>query len=526
MKGSLLRLFRSFFVFWAIWQCYDACVSHAVAREVPVTILTTTDLHGHLLPCTDYEGNANVGGLLRCASLIQDLRSRYPNVLYVDCGDLIQGGGESWLSRGRIMVRALEWLGCDAWVVGNHDFDWGVDTLLKLHDSTDVPMLGANIRWRAGSPPLLPNLRSHVVKNMDGVRVALLGLTSPAVSTWLTPDILGDVLFEDSLTALRRVMPEVKEDKPDIIVLLVHQGLAEFQDDHANEIAGIAARFPEIDVIIGAHTHKVREGHWVNGILYVQAGYHGNWLGQVDMVYDTVRRKLVKRESRVHHVGREWDECGGLRDHLGEELQRAEGYLSKVLSQCDEKITSSRKPPCNSPMQVLIASAMAEKAGADIVLQGVFSEEELEKGPVTMADIWRVVPYENTIGVLSLTASELRDILEENALLAGSHHFLGTWGLAYDLDTRAPEGSRVSNLRLPDGAPLHGRKRFRVAVGSFALASGGRRYPVLSSLARKPECRLEMTNIDTRTAVIDYVRKRRRLKAVVDTGTVITAGSD
>ena len=520
----LSRLARSWVQAAVMVLCLAPILS--IAREVPLTIICTTDLHGHVLPCADYEGNRDVGGLLRCASAIRDARERYPNVLYVDCGDLIQGSAESYLSRGRVMLKALEWLECDAWVVGNHDFDWGVDALGKLHDEAKTPLLGANVRNKPGTAPRLPKLRSHVIREVDGLRVALVGLTTPAISSWLTPDFLGDVLFEGSVESLRRVMPSVKADHPDIIVLLVHQGLGEFRDDHANEIEAIASRFPEIDLIIGGHTHKVRQGDRVNGIPFVQPGYYGNWLGRIAMVYDTVRRTLVKCDTEVIQIGKEWGECEELRRLLGDELRKAERYLSKVLSRCEEPLTASHKPPCHCPVQFLLASAMAEKSGAEVVLQGVFCEESLEAGPVTVADIWRLIPYENRVGLLSLTAAELREVLEENALQAGSHRFMGIWGLTYDLDLRAPPGSRVSNLRLPDGSPLHGRKRMRTAVGSYALASGGGRYPVLNALSRKPESRLEITDIDTRTAVLEYVGKRRRLEVSPCGGTMMKPGSE
>ena len=117
----------------------------AGARQVPITLLCTTDVHGHVLPYRDSVSGKDVGGMLRCASAIEEIRGKSPNTLYVDCGDLFQGTAESWLTRGRIMTRTLEWLRCDAWVLGNHDFDWGLEALADLHDQTSLAMLAANL---------------------------------------------------------------------------------------------------------------------------------------------------------------------------------------------------------------------------------------------------------------------------------------------------------------------------------------------------------------------------------------------
>lgn len=186
---------------------------------------------------------------------------------------------------------------------------------------------------------------------------------------------------------------------------------------------------------------------------------------------------------------------------------------------------ASVAPPGQSPVQQLIAAAIAKAVKADVVLHGLLTEESLAAGPIRRRDAWRLVPYENRIGVVSLTPQELREILEENAEQSGTIHFLGALGLSYDLRPGAPRGERIRHLALADGSRPHPRKRLRVALNSYSLASGGGRFPALRRIAERPTSRLRMTNIDTRSALVDYVRKRSPVCVGEGAGVRVLRGS-
>ena len=498
----------------------------AGARQVPVTILCTTDVHGHVLPYLDSAGGKEIGGMLRCASAIEDVRRKAPNVLYVDCGDLIQGTAESWLTQGRIMTRTLEWLRCDAWVLGNHDFDWGVDALVALHDQTSLNMLCANLVARPDATNRLYKVKPFVIKDVDGVRVAIVGLTTPGIPTWTRPDMLGNVGFTRSVGALAEIMPSVRAERPDILVLLVHQGYQELGDDNANEVNQLARSFPEFDVMLGGHLHKPLASVRLNGVLYSQAGYYGNWLGRVDLVFDTVRKKVVSKTADVIPIEDRYEENSELKSLLRTDLDKAESYLNEKLGVAETGLVASVKMPAQSPIQQLICKSIIQSAKADIALHGILAEGSIEPGEIRRSDIWRIIPYENRIGVAELTLQEIREILEENTELIGSTQFLGVYGLSYELHPNAPPGERVRNLCLADGSKPHARKRFRVAMNSYALAAGGGRFPVLREIAERPESRLEMTEVDTRTAVVEYVRKHSPLRIEAGTGVTVVRHED
>ncbi len=499
------------YVCLALMLCLCVATSIVAARHVPIVIIHTTDLHGHVLSARDYDGNENIGGLLRCATLIKEWREKYPNVLLVDIGDLYQGAIESYLSRGLIMNRALEWLGYDAWVVGNHEFDWGLRTLSTAINDSSVPVLGANIGVRPGASNPLSRVQPYVIRQVDGVRIALVGLTTDAIPTWSRPHLLGDVIIEDSVTALRSIMPAVRAERPDIMILLAHQGYRPFGDSPANQINRIARHFPEFDVILGGHSHQPVDQSYVNGILYSQAGYFGIWLGKVRLVYDTVAREIIEESGQVQHVSEEIAKDPALKEVLDADLTRARALANQQVGELAHSLSARSSTPGQSGVQQLICRAIAAATGVDVVLHGRLANETLAAGPVYRHDVWRIVPYENTIGVLQLTAGELQTILEENVAQIQRSQFMGVHGIKYELHEAAEPGSQIRNLRLADGSAIHPRRRIGVALNSYVLASGGSRFLAARRLADDPLTRLEMTDVDTRSAVITYLQRNRPL---------------
>lgn len=479
------------------------------SRHVSLVIAHTTDVHGHILSARDYDGTENVGGLLRCATIIEQWREQYPNFLLVDCGDLYQGAIESYLSRGQIMNRALAWMGYDVWVLGNHEFDWGLQSLVTAVERSEIPVLGANVGSRPGRANPLHRVRPYWIRQVDGLRVAFVGLTTDAIPTWFRPDMLGDLIFEDSVQALQRVLPEVRAQRPDLIVLLAHQGYRPFGDSAANQINRIARHFPEIDVIIGGHSHQPIEQAMVNGILYTQAGYFGIWLGKVRLTYDTVQRKLIERSASLTYVDESIAQHPGMREAFHDELVRAEQEAGRVVGRLEEPLSHRSRTLGQSGVQQLLCRAIAAETGADVILHGALAEESLLAGYVYERDLRRIVPYENTIGVLHLTVGEIRDILEENTELIRSSQFLGVHGIQYELHEYAVLGERVRNLRWDDGTAIHPRRRIRVALNSYVVASGGGRFPLVRQLADNPVHRLEMTRRDTRGMVRRYLADGR-----------------
>jgi 2',3'-cyclic-nucleotide 2'-phosphodiesterase (5'-nucleotidase family) len=477
----------------------------AGAREVPITILHTADLHGRIVnTLPERTTDRPEAGLLRAATHIRRVRAETPNVLLADLGDTFQGSPESHYSRGRVVADALRHLRYDAVVLGNHEFDYGADRLRAWTELLHVPLLAANWRPRLGALP--PRAAPWTLHEIDGVRVAFVGLTTSGIPHWSLPEVLGDWGVERSIPALERIMPAVRAARPDVKVLLAHQGMRG-RGDEANELARVAQAFPDFDVVLGGHTHEEIAGRRVGETFYAQAGWHGHVVGRVDLVADTITRRVTRISGSLLTVDDTVPPDPELHERVRPALDEAERRLARVWAHAPEARPSYAGPGADHDVAALLRRILRETTGAEAAFHGALSTAGLEAGPVTERDLWRLIPYENRIGTLELTARELAAVLED-ALAAGGGRF--TWGISglrVEIDSAARVGSRVVSILDSEGRPLHARRRIRIAFNSYDLASAGGRLPALRGLVRQPECRYQLSERYTREAAADWMKK-------------------
>jgi 2',3'-cyclic-nucleotide 2'-phosphodiesterase (5'-nucleotidase family) len=162
----------------------------------------------------------------------------------------------------------------------------------------------------------------------------------------------------------------------------------------------------------------------------------------------------------------------------------------------------------------------------DVIVHGINERRNgLKKGAITVGDVWKIVPYENTIGVVQLTPAELREVLDEDAETYNNPAFRGIWGLKWTFDPEAKPGQRTTALVHADGSPLDEKKKLAVAFNSYDLASGGQRWKRLRELVDRPEAKLVEYDFQTREAVINYIRSRGTITPTVGDWWTVKRGS-
>jgi 2',3'-cyclic-nucleotide 2'-phosphodiesterase (5'-nucleotidase family) len=284
----------------------------------------------------------------------------------------------------------------------------------------------------------------------------------------------------------------------------------------------VARNFPELDVIIGGHSHTLHEEQLIHGVLYTQAKYWGTYLGRVDLIYDADQKKLISKKAIAIPMNSSVPLDAELLELLKPDLTRAEKYLNTIVGEAAE-IFDSRSVPTGlkreTPVFNLICASIAdairsENGKVDAVIHGTLNERAaLKPGSITMRNLFELVPYENTIGVAHLSHSQLLEILEENASAYKTGRFRGLWGMTMKLRISAPEGKRVVFLGNAEGKSMDPKEKVFVAFNSFDLASGGARWKRLREIADDPTSELKEYHFQTRDVVASYIRKHSPLKA-------------
>ncbi len=504
-------------------------------ERVHITILGTTDLHGNINPLDYYTNKSDNRGIAKVATLIKRVRKEQPNVLLVDSGDTIQGSPlESFHGRKNNqppdpMMLVMSSLNYDAMAVGNHEYNFGLKVLEKARSEANFPWLSANTYDKATQKP---HYKPYVVKEVAGVKIGILGLTTPGVPVWDNPPNYAGLEFHPPTDEARKWVPILREqEKVDVVVIAMHMGLGEDlrtgevspgQVPHENEAISIAKEVPGVDVIFMGHTHREVPSLYLNGVLLTQANHWGRHLARADLYLQksgTGWRVYAKSARTIASDDRvEPDpEIVKLAEPYDRETQ---GWLSRVIGDSAEELTATEARFRDTAILDLIQKVQLEAGKADVSMVASFnSEARIAKGPVSVRDIAGLYVYENTLVVLEVTGKQLKDALEHSAKYfrpyeAGksprdlidskipAYNFDIAEGVTYDLDISKPIGQRIQNLRFR-GQPLAPSKKLRLATNNYRVNGGGgyTMYKDATVVYRSSE--------EIRELIIDWLEKNK-----------------
>jgi 2',3'-cyclic-nucleotide 2'-phosphodiesterase/3'-nucleotidase len=354
---------------------------------VHITLLGTTDLHGHIEPLDYYTNQPAQLGLAKIATLIKGVRAEQANVLLLDSGDTIQGTPlASYFAlkdtdKPNPMVLAMNELGYDAAAVGNHEFNFGLDVLGKVKREAHFPILAANIRQKYDSGP--QHFEPYIIKEVAGVRVAIVGFVTPAIPQFELPANYDGYEFENIVDAARRVIPEVRK-QADIVVVLAHSGLGPdpatgagglaYDLPNENAVQALAEQVPGMDVILFGHTHLEVPERFVNGVLLVQAKNSGASLARVDL--DITRGAdahwhVTSKHSTVIPVTGQVQADTKILELAAPYELATQIYLDTPVATSAEEMHGTTARFEDTPLVDLIHAVQIESAHADVSIAGM-----------------------------------------------------------------------------------------------------------------------------------------------------------
>ena len=506
MPNCVLFLILSFCMFMV-----QSCTS-SVEKEVTLKFIETTDVHGCYFPYDFIRQKPAKGSLARVSSYVKALRKDWGDrLLLVDNGDILQGQPVAYyynyIDTASVHANAaiLNYMQYDLATVGNHDIEAGHAVYDRWVSQCNFPILGANvIDTLTGKPYFEP----YKVFEREGVTVAVLGMITPAIPSWLPEKLWSGLRFEDMETCARRWVKEIREkEQPDVLVGLFHAGPEGNELDGVieNGSAEVAKNVPGFDVVFMGHDHRRCNEKIVNiegdSVLLIDPANRAVTVAEVTLNIrkkgDTVISKSV--EGKLTDVA-ESPVDEEFMTTFASQYEATQAFVQRKIGSIDHTISTRDAYFGSSAFIDLIHQLQLDITGADLSFCAPLSfDSEIRKGDIYMSDMFNLYKYENMLYTMELTGREIKGFLEmsyaiwTNQMKKASDHLLllndkdngfgrfknpsfnfdSAAGVIYTVDVTKPEGEKVTLISLANGQPFELDKTYRVAVNSYRGNGGG-----------------------------------------------------
>jgi 2',3'-cyclic-nucleotide 2'-phosphodiesterase / 3'-nucleotidase len=488
-----------------------------------ITIIETTDLHGVLWPYDYIEKSDIKASLASIYNHVKQVRGESSATVLLDNGDNLQGQPTVYYYNfidtvsPHFLSEVFNYMNYDAASVGNHDIEAGHAVYDRLVKDYNFPLLAANAVDRITGKPYF---KPYCIIEKEGIRIAVLGLVTPAIPTWLPEELYKGIEFKDMTETAKKWMPVIQKEKPDLIVGLFHSGWDRSREEmeaggsmHENGSASVAYNVPGFDIIFNGHDHRTANELFVNSagdtVLILDGGSRAQTFSQVDVSIFSKKvkgkrfRKLTGSIINVADIEPDPDY-----------LQKFASYNEKVKTYVDQVIgtstaaISSRDAYFGSSAFIdLIHTIQLEITGADISFAAPLSfDVQINQGPITVGDMFKLYRFENMLYTMTLTGAEVDKYLEYSyggwlntmkgandpllrfrtgkdgkvTLTQGKaflrnqpYNFDSAAGINYIVDVTKPDGNKVTISGFSDGKPFDENKTYKIAVNSYRGNGGG-----------------------------------------------------
>jgi 2',3'-cyclic-nucleotide 2'-phosphodiesterase (5'-nucleotidase family) len=531
-----MRFAHSFLAVLLVLACAPSQLPRA-AESVDIVVASTTDVHGRITAWDYYANKAEtIRGLTRAATIVDSVRAANPGrVILLDAGDLLQGNPLAYVAakvsanRSNPIIAAMNAMHYDAAAIGNHEYNYGVPYLDTAVKQATFPFLSANT-YRL-DPADAHAYSPWTIVDRAGIKVGVVGATTPGVMLWDAENIKGRLRFGDIVPAVRQAVQEVRGAGADIVLVTVHSGLDEPSSYDtvttgvpSENVAGrIANEISGVDLVLYGHSHKEVRGATIGQTLLIQPK---NWATSVDVAHLTVLRVggawrvTDKRSDLIQAAGHAED--AAVLAATASIHRETVAYVTTPIGTTPERWTADSARVKDTPLIDFILETERKAAGSDLASTAAFSTDvTMGLGPITIAQVAQLYPYDNTLRAVRITGRQLRDYLEfssryyktlpsptaplETDPQVPGYNFDIVSGVDYAIDVSKPVGYRVTRLDYK-GAPVRDTDTFTMALNNYRQTGGGG-YAMLSGAPVVYDKQQEI-----RQLLIDEVKRRGVLK--------------
>jgi 2',3'-cyclic-nucleotide 2'-phosphodiesterase (5'-nucleotidase family) len=492
---------------WTIGTCLLLVAAGCQQPRLPqaygtldLVVAATTDVHGYVRGW-DYYANVpdTLRGLARAATIIDSLRkvSRlYPVV--VDAGDLLQGSPLAYTA-ARVdttmrhpIIAAMNAVQYDAVAIGNHEFNYGLATLERAVHEAQFSFVSANIFRPNGTP----RFRPWVLSTRRGVKIAMVGATTPGAMVWDRDNLSGHLTIGDIVPAVRSAVRDARDAGANVVIVVMHSGLDEPSSydtvgtsvPSENVAARVAREVPGIDLIVYGHSHKEMADTIIGRTLLMQPR---NWATSVAIAHLRLERRngryqvVAKRSEVVQTAGHK--ENPQILAVTQEGHRAAVQYVTTPIGSTPVSWRADSARVVATPLVDFILEVERKAAGTQLASTAAFSlDASLAAGPITISRLSALYPYDNTLRAVRVTGAQLRAYLEQSARyfrmssdgrasvdpsIPGYNYDIVS-GVDYTIDVSRPVGERITELEY-NGRPVAPADTFTLALNNYRQTGGG-----------------------------------------------------
>lgn len=517
-------------------------------KPVVLHLYGTTDIHGNFFSYDFMTDKDLDGGLARISTYLTRQREKYgkQNCLLLDNGDILQGQPCVYYSNfvdtssPLLASEVMNYLGCDVTTFGNHDIEAGTKVFTRWQKDAKFPILGANILNASDKSNYA---KPYVVFERQGVKIAVLGLITPAIPMWVPEKLWKGLYFEDIIKSAKQWVPVIeKKERPDILVGVFHTGWESGSLNGYNENAAkaIATEVPGFNLIFYGHDHRPNLQTIKNkagkDVCLLNAGARGFKVSEATVTCTPLKdgkfgvavtgqlvdmKDYAKDEAYLTHFKKYFDET--------------KAFVHQEIGQADKPVECVDAFFGPSVVADLMHNAQFSNTDADIsLISPLTTTQVIPAGKLCVKDIFTIYPYENMIDVLKMSGKEVKNSLEAsydlwiNTMKSPDGHLLqlrqtanGKYdlknfcsfmvqaaGIVYEVDATKTKGERIHILKMSDGRAFDLNKEYKVAINSYVGCGGG---SILTDgggipLNELPKRILSTSALDLRHYIVEYVK--------------------
>lgn len=479
--------------------------------EVTLKLIETSDVHGCYFPYDFIRNKPMKGSLARVSSYVKEQREKYENVILMDNGDILQGQPVAYYYNymdtisEHVCAAMLNYMKYDVGTMGNHDVETGHAVYDRWVRQCNFPVLGANIVDNKTGKPYLP---PYQIIEKEGVKIAILGMITPAIPSWLPEQLWSGLHFEDMEDCARKWVKIIREkENPDVLVGLFHAGPEGNKLDNVveNGSGNVAKSVPGFDVVFMGHDHTRRYEKVVNvegdSVLLIDPANMSKVVSEVTFTIKKQGGKVISKqvEGKLVNMDGYAPDADFLNIFSGV-YETTMDFVSRNIGRIEHTISSKEAFFGPSAFVDLIHQLQLDITGADISFCAPLSAyAEIKKGDICVSDMFNLYKYENLLYTMKLTGKEIKDFLEmsyalwtnqmqspdDHLMLLNeedngfgrfknpSFNFDSAAGIIYTVDVTKPQGEKIRIERMANGEPFDLNKTYRVAVNSYRGNGGG-----------------------------------------------------